>query len=449
MSTPWLKHGLIVAAVAIVLFEWLSCLITPHGDFMLHWDDGLRMRMGYFKPGRHIPYPPAWAAVHAPLSLLPLGPAKAAFFVIGVGALVGLMWILNDLMKMAMPLAKGRHFWVVAATLLAGSRFITRDLDDGGQNLFLFTLAWLGVWLFVKGRPWSGGASLGLAIALKCTAAIFVLYFLLKRQWAMAASAIMWTALFFLVTPLPWLTPGEMTEHVTVWTKNLIQGMSEPDPSRGVLGDEPIANKSLRPSLARYLMHLPDGHLGRHPHRWYFDFLQLSPRQAGLIIKGILLAGLLGMGWLLRKPIASVGQAFQPDANVRLESLTYVDDRLTLVRECAIVSVAMLLYSPITWGQHCVAVLPGLYFLIRGIGSEVFEKRQTITWLACVLAPIFLTNRAFIGKDLSLLMESYHISTFALIGLLAAVVFSGRLRSRLAVVSQRMLPSLVAPATAA
>jgi alpha-1,2-mannosyltransferase len=411
MAITWIKRGLIAAAVAVVGYQWVSCYLAPHGDFVLHWDDGMRMRLGIAAPGRHVPYPPAWGAFHVPLSLLSMNAAKAVAFLGGFSALVGLLWMLNDLTKSVMPLARGKLFWVVTGTLLAGSRFILRDFDDGGQNLFLFTLAWLGFWLFVKQRPFSGGASLGLAIALKLTAAIFVLYFLAKRQWNMVTATLMWSALFFFVMPLPWLEPFQMIQHVTVWKNNLVRGAQEPDPSRGVLGEEPIANKSLRPALARYLMHLPPGHLGRHPHPGYVDIGDLSPKNAGLVIKGILLAGLLGLAWLLRKPLAS-------------------GDPMTLISEAAIISVAMLLYSPITWGQHCVAALPALYFLIRGVASGVLRPRGTAIWLACVLLPIFLSNRGVVGKELSLLLESYHVTTFALVVLLIAVANHGRLGVR-------------------
>lgn len=429
MATVHIKRVLIAAFAVIVIFQWLSCFITPHGDFQLHWDDGMRMRTGQLPPGKHVPYPPAWAAFHVPISWMPLGVAKGVFFTAGLAGLLGLLWILNDLTKAALPLRIGVLFWVTAATLLACSRFITRDFDDGGQNLFLFALAWLGIWLFAKGRPISGGASLGLAIALKLTAAIFVLYFLVKREWRMTAASLAWTAVFFFGLPLPWLAPAKLAEHVHAWKNNIIAGMKEPDPSRGVLGDEPIANKSLRPTLARYLMHLPSGHLGRHPHRGYLEFADFTPATAGWIIKCVLIAGLLALGWLLRKSLS-------PGEN------------LTLVQEASVVSVAMLLYSPITWGQHCVAALPALYFLIRGTASGRFEARRATIWIACILLPIFLTNRGIIGKDLSLLMESYHITTFALIGLLLAAANAARLRAASASVSQ-VSPPATAPRAAA
>ncbi len=44
------------------------------------------------------------------------------------------------------------------------------------------------------------------------------------------------------------------------------------------MGPEPLQNLSLRPSLARFLMHLPEGHAGRIEHPFHVDFANLSPR---------------------------------------------------------------------------------------------------------------------------------------------------------------------------
>ena len=302
----------------------------------------------------------------------------------------------------------------MAATLFVASRFVIRDLDDGGQNLVLLALCWLGVWLVARERPWSGGIFLGLAVALKCTSGIFIGYYLLKRQWKMVASSLVWAVLFSL-SPVLWMGPAEMGRHLEAWASFVRRGLDQPDPCVGVLGAETLQNMSLRPSLARYLLRLPPGHPGRHyiddlppespariPHPWSVDFLDLSRPVAGGIIKGILLAGVLAAAWLCRGRMERGGN-------------------LTLLWESAITSVLMLLYSPITWGQHCVATLPALYLLFRLMAAGVIPVRGAAAFLA---AFGFLTvglNRGFVGKDLALLLGSYHVLTFALVGLIATM----------------------------
>jgi hypothetical protein len=98
---------------------------------------------------------------------------------------------------------------------------------------------------------------------------------------------------------------------MSAWVGQVMSGLSDPDPSRGPLGEEKVENLSLRPALARYLMHLPYGHLGRPetsdnpdrpndpPSAGYLQFLDLSPRTAGIVARMIIVA--LAAGLRLRK----------------------------------------------------------------------------------------------------------------------------------------------------
>jgi hypothetical protein len=436
MASRLVRRGAIAIAVLVLLVEFGIHLTRPHGDFLLHWEFGRRLRAGedLYQGGMHAPYPPAWAVPHVPFSLVPVNVAKASFLLVGAAALAGLLWLLHDSTRTGLPLRPGRHFWVVAATLLVAGRFILRDFDDGGQNLVLLALCWLGVWLLSRERPWSGGVFIGLAVALKCTSGVFVGYYLLKRQWKMACSALVWTALFSL-TPVFWMGPAKLGGHLEAWVGRVRAGLDQPDPSVGVLGPETLQNMSLRPSLARYLLRLSSGHPGRHysddlaegspdrrPHPWSVDFLDLSRPVARGVITGVLLAGLLATAWLCRGRLAAGGNP-------------------TLIWEAAIMSVLMLLYSPITWGQHCVAALPALYLLIRRIESEGVALRPAAAFLAGFAFLTVGLNRAFIGKDLSLLLGSYHVLTFALVGLVATLFLTRPRTAPSGTVPQTKLPS--------
>lgn len=412
MAIRWAQRGLIGLAVMILLAKGALTVVRPGGDFMLHWRFGQRLRTGTFlyERGMHATYPPAWAVPHVPLSLLAPSLAKPAFFLLGLAALGALGWVLNDLTRTAMPLREGQLFWVVTATLLATSRWIIRDYADGGQNLCLLTLSWLALWLFVKGRWGWGGASLGLAVALKCTPVIFVGYFLLKRQWKMAASALFWAGVFSL-TPIFWLGPAGLVENYRVWTARVQEGMSQPDPSLGITGPEPLRNMSLRPSLARYLMHLPPGHPGRNyvdtlpegdpgrrPDPWCVDFLNLSPATAGKFIRGVLLGGVLAVVWLCRKSLDK-------------------KEREPLLWEAALLSVLMALYSPYTWQQTCVATVPAFFLLCRGVAAGTLRARWLPRLLVGYMLLTLATTPGLLGKNLYQVVESYHPITFAFVGL--------------------------------
>lgn len=398
---------LVLGFALVVLFIGATRAIGRplDGDFKLHWEFGRRFLAGEFlyRDGLHLPYPPFWGMAHAPFAVLPLALAKALFFLIGTAALVFLLGLLHRLV------APARHgFWIGALAVALTARYLLRDLAELGVNTLLVTLTWLAIYLWRERRDAAAGFSLGLAIALKCTPAIFAGYFLWKRQWRMCA----WTAaatLLFSLAPLVVQGPEKFEQHIETWTANAWRGFGSGDPSRGVLGPEPVQNMSLRPSLARYLMALPADHPGRVPHPFYVDVLALSPAAAGWVIKIVLAVLVLAFLWWSRRALAAR------------------DDPAALW-ECAALSTLMLLLSPITWGQHAVALLPAAYL----VAALALRRRELPRWMLVLLGfyivVVLLLGRDVLGRTNALLLASYHLETFALLALLAVTAGARRLR---------------------
>lgn len=403
-NMQWTLRSLVIAVGAvIVLVQWISTMLKPHGDFSRHWEFGRRFVHGEFlyTDGLDIPYPPFFAVAYAPLSLLPLQIAKPLFFLVGLGALIAILWILDRLSERSLMIRSEHRLWVIAATLLLTSRFVIRDFDDGGQNLILLALTWAAVYLWAGNRDLLAGTTLGLAAALKCTPALFIAYFAWKKQWKVAGFAAL-SAVIFTLLPAAWQT-SSYPIHMRTWIENVVHGVTQTDPTVGVLGPEQLQNKSLRPALARYLMHLPAGHPGRFQGPGYVDFLALPPATAAFVIKTILIAGLIAVAWLLRSRISR--------------------DSPALVSECAVISLLTILYSPISWGQHCVAAIPAVYLIVR---SLVSGQRQPawLLWLFGIVALLLIViNRSIIGLNLSLVLESYHFITWSLVALLGILLY--------------------------
>jgi len=395
---------LIAIAIGSAVYFLIAAFKNPRGDFINHYKFGLRFLSGEFlyDQGLNIPYPPFWAMLFAPFSLLPPKIAMPLFVVIGLAALVMLLRTLRNLTAGKLP-GLGARFWVVTAVLVILSRFVLRDLADGGENILINALAWGGIYFFVKRRTLPGGALLGLAIALKCTPLLFAGYFVLKRQWAAAISTLTFAALFF-VSPMLVQGPGWYGRNVSEWKRNLLLGISQEDPSIGVLGPDELGNKSLRPMLARYLMQLPAGRPGRFGGVAYIDFLRLPPQTANLIIKLVTLVSGVVIVWLFIRSPADVNAS-------------------NFLWECAIINILMLLFSPITWGEHCVSLIPVLYL----IGLRLTSGKDFPLWtkrvMAVVVFVLIIVNRSIIGFWLSELAESYHVITFCILAL-CAVAFA-------------------------
>ena len=400
----WRRVVILIGILSLLVCAVRAISRPTDGDFKLHWEFARRFLAGEFlyTGGLHVPYPSFWAMAHAPAALLPMPIAKAVLFPVGVVALAVLLWTLRQLAASAFFLDRAQSFWVTTLALFLAARYLVRDMAELGVNTALVALTWMGIYLWTRRRDWLGGASLGFAIALKCTPAIFVAYFLWKRQWRMVATTCVAAALFTLA-PILWQRPASYSSHMTTWSAKVWKGFGGANPSAGVLGPEQLQNMSLRPALARYLVHLPAGHPGRASHPLYFDALNLSPTAAGWVIRIALVTLLATVMWWTRRPIVNRN-----------------DPRL--LWELAAVSILMLLFSPITWGQHCVALMPACYF----ISALLIARGGLSRWMSVLLAAyvlfVLLLSRDLVGRDLSLLLGSYHIETFAILGLLAVVL---------------------------
>ena len=399
-KTVVITLGLIAFAV-----QWVRVGSKEVGDFKLHWEFGRRLVAGeylYGEFGTDLPYLPFWALAHAPLTILPTRAAQVVLVPLFLLAFWGLTRTLGQLSNRHWPIDKDRAFWLMALATLMASRFLIRDVLECGVNLLLVTLAWLSFYLWTKKRDVLGGSCLGLAVALKMTPALFIVWFAWKRQWKIVASSLTVTAALML-SPMLIMGWDSFSLVHQVWFQNASRGLANTDPSQGVLGEEPLQNMALRPALGRYLMTLPPGHDARIDHPAYVDFLSLPPGQAAWVIKLTLLALAGGVFWQFRRSAS--------DRN---------DPRL--LWEAAAISVMILLYSPLTWGQHCVGVLPILYLLLRGqLANRSLPKVSGILVAAYVFTVLVL-NRTVIGKTGTYLLDSYHLPTYCLLGLLVTAL---------------------------
>lgn len=365
------------------------------GDFKLHWETGRRFLAGEFlyTGGHDFPYPPFFGMVFAPTALLPMAVAKAVFFPVGVAALLVLLWTLQRLVRGAFSLKEAQAFWVAALAVFLSIQSVIHDQAVLGLNTALVTLTWLGIYWWKQRRDVLAGVSLGLAIAVKCTPAVFLGYFLWKRQWRMA----IYTAaagLFFTAAPMAWQGPASWTNHMRNWIGTALDGIS----GSGFETSEDFRDKNmaLRPVLMRYLVHQPG--FGRPGDPPPLDFLDLSPRVAHGIVNSVLLtlAGIF-LWW-----------SFGP---VRAR------DEPRLLWELAALGLLMLLFSPITWGQHCVALLPACFVIAALLVVRDRVPPWSVALLAIYILFCALAGRDLIGRNLALLLVSYHVTTFCILGL--------------------------------
>jgi alpha-1,2-mannosyltransferase len=134
-------------------------------------------------------YPPLAAIVFAPFAWLSLSGAGATITVITLLLLIVSTWIVLTRLRVwdRPAIATGpawlRRCWLAAAIVAPAVIYlepIRSNFDFGQINVVLMTLVIADC--VPRRTPWPRGLLLGVAIALKLTPAVFLLYFLLRRD---------------------------------------------------------------------------------------------------------------------------------------------------------------------------------------------------------------------------------------------------------------------------
>ena len=381
------RATLLLGAIALAVI-WVRLAARPSSDLLNHREFGRRFIAGTFlyEGGLDYPYLPAWAAAHAPLAAVPASLVSAVVFPFGVAALGAILWILHRLSRDHLPLDGTAEFWVAAAAVALTSRFVIRDLLDGGENLMLCALAWSALYAWHQQRPWIGAWLLGAAIALKLTAAIFVVVLLVLRERGLAARAIAAAAILTVLPLLRFGADGAM-HHLQRWADGIGRGLASGDPSVGVLGPEPLGNLALRAGLGRLLIAADSSAGWRTVASW------------------IAVAAAIGLLALLVRALSRRG----------------ADAGLGRTHAWAAAGVLALLLSPITWRAHLVGILPACYLLIR---QWAFDRRLSamgIIGLVAVAVPGLIVARGVMGTAVSEWADRWSLTTAALVCLTIGV----------------------------
>jgi alpha-1,2-mannosyltransferase len=141
-------------------------------------------------------YPPLAAIAFAPLALVPLPTAAAAINVVTCVLLVVSIWVVLTRMDVAQDWQVGgaawvRRGWLAAGAVAMGMKYlepIQANFSFGQINVVLMTCVIADC--VPRRTPWPRGILVGLAIALKLTPAVFLLFFVLRRDLRAVLAAV-------------------------------------------------------------------------------------------------------------------------------------------------------------------------------------------------------------------------------------------------------------------
>ena len=90
--------------------------------------------------------------------------------------------------------------WLVALPGFVTVTFVFDMFDLGQPNLVLLAMMLCGFWLLQHERPWMAGIMFALATAIKVFPVAVLPYLVWRRQWAAAASMVIFLGIFLFVS---------------------------------------------------------------------------------------------------------------------------------------------------------------------------------------------------------------------------------------------------------
>lgn len=317
-GSAWIRLVRSASLIAVAgMFSYVVChfLTGPHVhqfDLKVYYDaihfwtagndiynytqpDSVQISLGYT-------YPPLAAVLMFPMAKLSL-PVVTAISVVAIVATTG--WCVYLSLRDRMRITKHNALLVVglatSAAFLLGP--VRENLGFGQINMYLMALVMLDALVLARRGSRLTGIGVGLAMAIKLTPGIFLLYFVLSKQWRAAAVAVC-TALFATLASAV-VAPSETWQYFTslMWDSTRV----------GVISVR--SNQSLDGLIARIA----------------------APDAPSKLI------------WLV--VILAIGTV----AAVRIRKAAQAGDPLTAV---AITGLLGVLVSPVSWTHHIVWIIP-------------------------------------------------------------------------------------------
>ncbi len=137
-------------------------------------------------------------------------------------------WWITGLLSNAMTgLGRIPDPWVAALPAFFTISFVFDMFDLGQPNLVLLAMMLFGFWLLQHGRPWAAGSMFALATAIKVFPVAVLPYLLWRRQWASAASMVVFLGVFLFVVPAPVRGFQRNVAELATWSHDMVGTSSE------------------------------------------------------------------------------------------------------------------------------------------------------------------------------------------------------------------------------
>jgi hypothetical protein len=195
--------------------------------------------------------------------------------------------------------------WLEALPGIVTVTFVFDMFDLGQPNLMLLAMMLYGFWLLRRKRPWMGGSLFALATAIKVFPLAVFPYLVWRRQWAAAASMLVFLVVFLFVLPAPFRGFQHNVAELKTWYRGMVGSSSEKGFGQREEQNWSWVNQSIiamTHRLTRPIDYAQDEPGKSRPAR-YMNVANLDFKTANYIVLAISLA--LGLGYLVVMPGAS------------------------------------------------------------------------------------------------------------------------------------------------
>jgi hypothetical protein len=279
--------------------------------------------------------------------------------------------------------------WLEALPGLVTVTFVFDMFDLGQPNLVLLALMLYGFWLLRDHRGWMAGSMFALAAAIKVFPAAVLPYLIWRRQWAAAASMLVFVGVFLFVLPAPFRGFQHNVMEVKTWYQGMVGSSSEKGFGQREEQNWSWVNQSIiavTHRLTRPVNYNQDN--PAKPPRT-MNVVDIDFRTANWIVLAVSL--LIGLGYIAVMPSAS-RRTGRSDA----EELGILFCLMTVASPLARQYYFLWLFFPITVLAHRAAYDPrpaartGTWVLLAGAG-----------FLLCLSLPLFPNDLQAYGNNLA------------------------------------------------
>jgi hypothetical protein len=345
----------LLLAIPFAMDQWaFQVRMRDYNPDLRGWLDNARELVagpdaGFYRAHPFYIYPPFFLTLIWPLTRLSDPAAGAVFETV---KWVALVVSLRAAWRLCSPPSEDVPPLVAVGSLVLTWRFIDNDLGVGNINVFLLCAVLVGCWWVARGRSIAGGALIALAVSIKVTPLLLLVYFAYKGRWRVLVGGLLAGIVCLVVWPAVCFGWQANWALLQAWYQAVVAGFL----SHGVVPSEHnnqalvgILNRLLGPEVA-----IRPG--------TYLTIVELPPAARDAV--RILLAAsiLLVTGWACRR---------------RLEPRT---PRLAFAAELSIVLIAMLLLSGMSWKAHFVSMVLPYSVLLTYLADARYpaERRRTI-----------------------------------------------------------------------